>query len=112
LMVNSGGCGLAAPQVGIPLQIITYKQDGLMGAMINPEITYRNPEMIDFQEGCLSFPGEQYKTKRHKDIIISFSDLDGKRHNDKKVDGFLAIILQHECDHLDGIVLPQHGQKQ
>lgn len=110
-MVSNGGCGLAAPQVGIPLRIITYRHDGMMGAMINPEITHRNPEMIPSQEGCLSFPGEAYETRRHKDITISFTDLTGRRHEDKKVDGFMAVILQHECDHLEGIVLPQHGEK-
>lgn len=111
LMVANGGCGLAAPQVGIPLRIITYRHDGLMGTMINPEITYRNPDMVEMQEGCLSFPGELYKTKRNQDIAVSFTDLDGRHHSDKKINGFLAVIIQHECDHLEGRVLPQHGEK-
>lgn len=111
VMIANNGCGLAAPQIGLPSQIITYRHTGQMGAMINPEITYRSPETIETTESCLSFPGEAYKTKRSKEIAVSFDDLDGHRHLDKKIDGFMAIIIQHECDHLVGVVLPHHGKK-
>lgn len=111
VMMTNNGCGLAAPQVGIPVRVITYRYDGKMGAMVNPIIEYKSPETTETEEGCLSFPGEKYKTSRAKDIRISYYTVERHEFHDIPVDGFLAIILQHECDHLDGIVLPQHGEK-
>ena len=110
-MITNNGCGLAAPQVGLPLRIITYSYDGKLGSMINPTITYKSPDIVEYTEGCLTYPGKMWKTKRSKDIRISFRSLINETFEDVSIDGFLAIILQHETDHLNGILISQHGRE-
>jgi peptide deformylase len=107
-MLTNGGCGLAAPQVGLPIRIFTFCHGNTMGAVINPVILRRSPEQVEFQEGCLTFPGRQWKTKRSKEITIAYQGLDGIKV-ERTVDGLLAIIFQHESDHLDGVLISQHG---
>lgn len=107
-MMTNGGCGIAAPQLGIPLRILAYHHDGKMGTIVNPTITYKSPDIVEYTEGCLTFPGKMWRTKRSKDIRISFYNLEATEIH-MNIDGFLAIILQHECDHLNGILISQHG---
>ena len=109
-MITNNGCGLAAPQVGLPLRIITYNHGSKLGSIINPTITYKSPDIVEYTEGCLTYPGKTWKTKRSKDIRISFYTLD-RTLFDIAVDGFVAIILQHEVDHLNGILISQHGKE-
>jgi peptide deformylase len=80
--------------------------------VINPVIMPESDEIIDFKEGCLSFPYEMYQTKRHRSIWCSYFDVDGCRHLLTKIDGFRAIIWQHEADHLVGRLLPHHGVRE
>jgi peptide deformylase len=108
-MVANRGCGLAAPQVGIPLRMFVY-DDGIMsGVVINPTILPRG-SMVDCREGCLTYPGKLYRTQRAHFIWCNWFDTDGVRKGLQKIEGFRAIIFQHEVDHLWGRVLPQHGQ--
>jgi peptide deformylase len=107
-MITNGGCGLAAPQVGLPIRIFTFRHGNAMGVVINPVILHRSPETVEFQEGCLTYPGRHWRTKRAKEIRIAYQSLDGSKV-ERAVDGLLAIIFQHESDHLDGVLISQHG---
>jgi len=113
-MNDADGTGLAAPQVHIPLRIVVYfvqsaRSDGKdvpLTALINPEITPVG-RTIDYDwEGCLSVPGLVGLVPRFTHIRIAADTPDGTRI-EQEVDGFHARVLQHECDHLDGILYPQ-----
>ncbi|MGF0094870.1 peptide deformylase [Peptoniphilus sp. SGI.035] len=100
------GVGLAAPQVGILKRIIVIdNRDGENGNrfyMINPEIIEKEGEEVSL-EGCLSVPGKQGSVKRAKDVKVRYNDLSGEEKI-MEAEDFLARILQHEIDHLDGIL--------
>lgn len=107
------GVGLAAPQVGVPLRIYTYTyadDDGSpwRGVIINPELWMTPPEPgspdpDEESEGCLSFPGERFPLRRSERVKVSGIGLDGEPVR-IEVDGWRARIMQHEFDHLDGIL--------
>lgn len=107
------GVGLAAPQVGVPLRIFTYSyadDDGRpwRGAVINPELWIAptvpgEPDEDAESEGCLSFPGERFPLRRSERALLTGIDLDGRPVR-IDVDGWRARILQHEFDHLDGVL--------
>jgi len=107
------GVGLAAPQVGVPLRIFTYSyqdDDGApwRGAVINPVLWIAplvpgQPDDDTESEGCLSFPGERFPLRRSERALLTGIDLDGEPMR-IEVDGWRARILQHEFDHLDGVL--------
>lgn len=107
-MYADDGVGLAAPQVGESIRLICVDQTGpkeradLM-VLINPELTDCEGK-VDSEEGCLSCPGFTGKLKRFEKAKLTATDLDGKEVC-MDVDGYLAIILQHEIDHLDGVTI-------
>ncbi|MCI5643066.1 MAG: peptide deformylase [Peptoniphilus sp.] len=100
------GVGLAAPQVGILKRIIVIDnrddENGNRFYMINPEIIEKEGEEVSL-EGCLSVPGKQGSVKRAKDVKVRYNDLYGEEKI-MEAEDFLARILQHEIDHLDGIL--------
>lgn len=109
------GVGLAAPQVGELLRVITvdvtaaYPEELRDSAwkmkpfgLVNPKIKEKSGEQI-FEEGCLCLPGIIGPVKRPSDIVVEALDINGKKVK-IKAHGFLATVLQHEIDHLDGIV--------
>jgi peptide deformylase len=100
-MREKGGVGLAAPQVGILKRIIVVETTEGPRGFVNPKIVKKSREKEIMEEGCLSFPGLFLKVKRAKEAEIETLDENGKRI---KVQGFLARVLQHEIDHLDGIL--------
>ena len=100
-MEENKGVGLAAPQVGVLKRIIVAQTDYGPKAFINPEIIKKTKEKEIMEEGCLSFPGLWLKVERAKGVEITALDSNG---NKIKAVGFLARILQHEIDHLDGIL--------
>lgn len=107
------GVGLAAPQVGVPLRIYTYTyqdDDGApwRGAIINPVLWQHplvpgEPDPDEESEGCLSFPGERFPLRRSDAVMVTGIDLEGAPVR-IEVDGWRARIMQHEFDHLDGIL--------
>ncbi len=108
-MYTRDGVGLAAPQVGINQRIIAvdptrgqFKNSLLV--LINPIISGKSDEMVLGKEGCLSFPEIDAEILRHQSIIVSAMNPQGQLQN-IEAEGFLARILQHEIDHLDGILL-------
>ncbi len=102
-MLKTDGVGLAAPQVGknIRLAVINSK-DGVI-CLINPKITKKSWARELAQEGCLSIPGIFGQVKRHKKITLSYYNQDGKKIK-HTAQGLMARVLQHEIDHLDGIL--------
>lgn len=102
-MKEENGVGIAAPQVGIHDRLIIAETKDGSTAFINPEITERAFKLIDSEEGCLSVPGIWGIVKRHRSVTVKAQKEDGSPVT-MKATGLLAIIFQHEIDHLDGIL--------
>ena len=102
-----GAAGLAAPQVGVPLQVIVAETpDDELVILINPEIVKRSGE-YEVMEGCLSLPGYRGKIKRWESVTVKGRDRNGKEIR-VKAEGLLAQALQHEIDHINGVVYVDH----
>jgi peptide deformylase len=101
-MLDAPGAGLAAPQIGVPLRVFTWHVDDVLGHLVNPTLTLSS-ELQDGEEGCLSFPELRYETPRALRAVAQGFNMHGEPIT---VEGseFLARALQHETDHLDGIL--------
>ena len=109
-MYKAPGVGLAAPQVGEPVRMVVVdvsEEKNQLLTLINPVITERSEETELGEEGCLSLPGIWEKVTRSAAVTLQYMDLNGQQQ-ELKADGLLAICLQHELDHLDGVVLIDH----
>ncbi|MFA5925385.1 MAG: peptide deformylase [Parcubacteria group bacterium] len=104
------GIGLAAPQVGSDLRICVIKVDNTPYILINPEIKSFSRKKEISEEGCLSFPGKYFPVERPVKVKIKARDLKGKKMK-IKADGLLARVLQHEIDHLDGVLIIDRTMK-
>lgn len=110
-MYADKGVGLAAPQIGKALRIIVVDdkvtEDGVRGPhplyMVNPEIIKKSEEKFWFNEGCLSVPGQCAEVERHYAVTVKYLDYNGVEQV-LDAEDYLAVILQHETDHLDGIL--------
>lgn len=106
-MYEEGGVGLAAPQVGIEWKLLVLNPSGSKDdrsgerVLCNPKIVRKKKREFG-EEGCLSFPGIQAEVERHVEITVVYQDLDGQEQS-LKCDGWLARIVQHEIDHLEGV---------
>ena len=105
-MYQAPGVGLAAPQVGISRSFIVYdiasKEDGHdLHVLVNPRIISREGEILSENEGCLSVPDFRADVKRAERVLVEGVDRDGNPLR-FEADGLLAIVIQHELDHLDG----------
>jgi len=103
IVENNNGVGLAAPQINVSLRVIVCEVDNNSYAFINPEIIKSSQETSSLEEGCLSLPNIYGEVERSEKIILKAIDSDGKKIK-LKVFGLLARIVQHEIDHLDGIL--------
>lgn len=105
-MYSANGIGLAAVQVGILKRMFVIDVPKKIGStklvLINPVIKELSAEKAAGEEGCLSLPGTGAEVLRSKNVIVEYSDLQGKRKT-LKASGLLAVCIQHEYDHLDGI---------
>ena len=133
IMLQYKGIGLAAPQVGIAKTFFIYgpednvqttiktwrnarhyKSDHHLGSdvqiIINPEVTKIDGEMIPMIEGCLSLPGEHFKVLRPDKSTLSYYDINWKKHTES-FDGVMSRVVQHETDHLNGIMIDKKGIK-
>jgi peptide deformylase len=101
-MIAAPGAGLAAPQIGVPLRVFVWDVDEELGHLINPSLDLSDEEQ-DGEEGCLSFPSLSYPTKRAMRVVAKGWNMHGEPIT---VEGseLLARAIQHETDHLDGIV--------
>lgn len=101
------GVGLAAPQVGVPLRVIVIGMpEEEVKVLINPEVVRRKGERL-VDEGCLSVPGYLGEIKRAESITVKGRDQNGKEIR-VKADGLLAQVLEHEIDHLNGVLYVDH----
>lgn len=118
-MAARQGAGLAAPQIGVALRVVIYGNNGpnprypeapalAQTVLINPEITPLGPERCGGEEGCLSVPGRRAVVERWQRIRCSYLDPQG-RSRLLVAEGFHARVIQHECDHLDGILFPDRS---
>lgn len=110
-MYSADGVGLAAPQVGQLRNIITVdtrprQPESKPVAMINPVILKKEGSTL-YLEGCLSLPGEAEEIERATNVRVKFQDVDGTEH-EMDCDGLLAIVVQHESDHLNGVMFTDH----
>lgn len=113
-MFHDSGVGLAAPQVGVNRRIIVYDSHATdderdpeareFTALINPEIIEKSPEtFISESEGCLSVVDYRADVKRHEQVTVRAQNIEGKQMT-FTAEGILSVIMQHEIDHLDGIL--------
>ena len=109
LMKENRGVGLAAPQVGISQQIIVINTDKNINALalINPQILARSTSTEEDTEGCLSLPGVSLKINRARKISVAFQDEFG-HPREIKAKRLTARVLQHEIDHLNGILITDY----
>lgn len=115
MMVEAKGVGLAANQVGQDSQVFVIdaslaQESGVPDVYINPEITEYSKDTVEMEEGCLSIPGYWVQVKRAKKIKMKALDESGKKIK-IKARGFLARVLQHEYDHLQGILIKDHARR-
>ncbi|MEP6629808.1 MAG: peptide deformylase, partial [Lapillicoccus sp.] len=101
-MVDAPGAGLAAPQIGVGLRVFTWHVDGVLGHIVNPVLDLSS-EQQDGPEGCLSFPGLTYDTPRALRVVATGFDMFGEPLLVEGTD-LLARCVQHETDHLDGVL--------
>ena len=114
-MYAAPGIGLAAIQIGVPQRVVTMdlakKEDEKEPQVfINPEIVWSSEEKSIYDEGCLSIPEYYEEVERPQKVKVKFLDLDGKAH-EIEADGLLATCLQHEIDHLNGVLFIDHLSK-
>ena len=102
-MVEEGGCGLAANQIGVDKSVLIIED---IGAIINPEIVEKQGKRKS-EEGCLSFPSIAVYIKRAKKVLVKYID-ETFQEREEWFDNFDAIVLQHEHDHLNGITFLEH----
>ena len=101
-MLAAPGAGLAAPQIGVGLRVFSYSVDGVVGHLINPRLTLGDEEQFG-EEGCLSIPGLTFDCTRAATVVATGLDMYGEPVALQGSDR-LARCLQHETDHLDGIL--------
>lgn len=118
-MYATDGIGLAAPQVGVSKRILVLdidqprdeddwtKRKTKPMCFVNPEITWESEDLRVYNEGCLSVPGQYAEVTRPDKIKIKYLDYDGKAR-ELEAEGLLATCLQHEMDHLNGILFVDH----
>jgi len=114
-MAHLNGAGLAAPQIGVPLRVVIFgvkhnprypdAEEVPDTVLVNPVITPLGDEMDEAWEGCLSVPGMRGAVPRFSRLRYRGFDEEG-HPIDRSVEGFHARVVQHECDHLDGILYP------
>lgn len=102
-MREQNGVGLAAPQLGVGLRVFTFDVDDVVGHLVNPVLHFPDEEEQDGQEGCLSIPGLYFDTKRRRNVVAK-----GFNEYGDPVQlvgtGLMARCIQHETDHLDGVL--------
>ena len=114
-MYEAPGIGLAAIQVGVPKRVVTIdlaKKDEPKQpqVFINPEVVWASDEKATYEEGCLSIPEYYEEVERPTQVKVKYLDLDGKTQ-EVEADGLLATCLQHEIDHINGVLFIDHISK-
>lgn len=111
IMRKENGIGLAAPQINKSIRLAVAEVDDAVYYLINPEITSSSQEKILFEEGCLSLPGQFFPIIRSEEVTVKYQNEKGLPKK-LRATGLLAIVIQHEVDHLDGILIINRYMKQ
>jgi peptide deformylase len=106
MRAGTGRAGLAAPQLGVPLRVLVYAYDGAAGHLVNPRLEL-SQRRITADEACLSAPGVWWPLERSYMVTARGRDMFGKPVTVRAL-GVLARVLQHEVDHLDGVLFSDH----
>ena len=114
-MYQAPGIGLAAPQVGTTKRILAVDVSKDVNArqpyqMANPELLWSSGEVLEYEEGCLSFPEQFAEVARPQEIRVRYLDRDNNTQ-ELEAEGLLATCIQHEMDHLDGVLFVEHISK-
>jgi peptide deformylase len=114
-MYDAPGIGLAAIQVGVPKRVVVMdlskrETEAEPKVFINPEITWSSEDESTYEEGCLSIPDIHEDVERPARVKVKYLDLDGKPH-EEEADGLFATCIQHEVDHLNGVLFVDHISK-
>ena len=108
-MEAADGVGLAGPQAGVSKRFfVVVADDGIRRVFINPQIISTSADLLDYEEGCLSVPGVYETIKRPAKVTVQALNERGRRFT-LDADGLLARIIQHEYDHLEGILFIDRG---
>ncbi len=111
-MIAADGVGLAGPQVGRPIRLfVVIADDNVRRVFINPQIIATSEELSDYDEGCLSIPGVWESIKRPAKVTVQALNENGRPFT-LEADGLLARVIQHEYDHLDGILFIDRGDSE
>jgi peptide deformylase len=113
LMNDALGVGLAAPQVGLSQRLLVYRvgQDAPLIALINPEVEWKSDEEEALEEGCLSIPGITVDVERPVHVRVKAQDETGAERR-VEASGLEARVIQHEIDHLDGVLILDRTTKE
>jgi peptide deformylase len=106
MRARPGRAGLAAPQIGVPLRVIAYDLDGKTGHIVNPRLELSERTVLA-DEACLSAPGVWWPLQRSFSVVARGRNMHGKPVTVRAI-GMLARVLQHEVDHLDGVLFSDH----
>lgn len=108
----ANGAGLAANQVGVSKRMFIWRTPGTnrFSVIINPEITQRKKSVLNRGEGCLSIPGRHFKVRRYKQIVVEGLNEHGQEIVCSAGSKSQAFCIQHEMDHLDGLLLIDTGK--
>ena len=114
-MYEAPGVGLAAIQVGVPKRIVTADtakkdEEKRPQVFLNPEVVWSSEEKATYEEGCLSIPEYYEEVERPTQVKVRYMDIDGKTQ-EIEANGLLATVLQHEIDHLNGVLFIDHISK-
>ena len=102
-MIEAHGIGLAAPQLGVARRLLVADIDGEQRAFLNPRVVHGSGNIVD-EEGCLSFPGLYGMVARYEKVTVAYQDASFRAHTEE-FDGLNARVLQHEIDHINGVLL-------
>lgn len=97
------GRAISAIQIGLPLRIVFMQVDGALYELINPEFTWRSPELFELWDDCFSFPNLMVRLQRHRSIRLTHANRDGSTA-EIEAGGALSELIQHEMDHLGGVL--------
>ncbi|MBP7864817.1 MAG: peptide deformylase [Acidobacteria bacterium] len=101
------GRAVAAPQIGELVRLVCLDV-GEPEALVNPILSFPDPETYELWDDCMSFPGLEVRVRRYRRCVIDYLDLAWVQHR-RELEGDLAELLQHECDHLDGVLAVQRA---
>ena len=114
-MYEAPGVGLAAIQIGVPKRIVTADtakkdEEKRPQVFLNPEVVWSSEDRASYEEGCLSIPEYYEEVERPTQVKVRYMDIDGKSQ-EIEANGLLATVLQHEIDHLNGVLFIDHISK-